>query len=100
MDAALSIVMESRRPEAYQYEPFVAKQRLKIAQGLDYLEANADRLVEGGLTVAQIAVGCFIGHAEFRNIISDWRPSHPKLAAWYDAFAERPSMKETAPPPA
>lgn len=100
MDAALAILTERRRPEQYQYEAFIAKQRQKIAQGLDYLEANAGRLTDGGLTIAQVAVGCFIGHAEYRHLISDWRASHPKLAAWYAAFAERPSMKETAPPPA
>ncbi|WP_455372039.1 glutathione S-transferase family protein [Limibacillus halophilus] len=100
MDAALAILTERRRPEQYQYDAFIAKQQKKIAQGLDYLEAHAESLTEGGLTIAQVAAGCFIGHAEYRNIISDWRGAHPKLAAWYEAFSARPSMQETAPPPA
>lgn len=27
----------------------------------------------------------------------DWRRGHNALAAWYEAFAARPSMAETAP---
>lgn len=100
MDAALAIVMEGRRPEEFRYAAWIDRQRQKIAQGLNRLESDSGSLTEGGLTIGQIAVACFLGHAEYRNIISDWRGAHPKVAAWYDGFCERPSMKETAPPPA
>ena len=100
MDAALAIVMEGRRPEAFRYGAWIDRQRHKIAQGLDRLENEADSLAEGGLTIGQIAVACFLGHAEYRNVITDWRGAHPKVSAWYDGFCQRPSMQETAPPPA
>ncbi len=100
MDAALSIVVESRRPEEYQYAPWVERQRQKIAQGLAHLESRPESLSEGGLTIGKIAVACFLGHAEYRGIITDWRGAHPKVAQWYEEFCQRPSMQETAPPPA
>ena len=100
MDAALSIIVESRRPEEFQYGPWFERQRQKIAQGLDYLENRADSLSEGGLTIGKIAVACFLGHAEYREVITDWRGDHPKVSAWYEEFRQRPSMQQTAPPPA
>ena len=100
MDAALLIVMEGRRPEEFRFDGWIARQRQKIAQGLDYLESQAGTLAGGGLTIAQIAAGCMLEYCEYRNIISDWKADHPKLAAWYEGFRQRPAMRETAPPPA
>jgi glutathione S-transferase len=47
------------------------------------------------LNLAQITFGCALGMA-VRNPDLLWRPGHPRLAAWFDAFAARPSFATTA----
>ena len=53
---------------------------------------------EGDITLAQIGLGCALGYLDFRLPDLAWRPSRPALAAWYEAFAQRPSMQPTIPP--
>ncbi|MDP2801456.1 MAG: hypothetical protein Q8O26_06185 [Phreatobacter sp.] len=38
-----------------------------------------------------------LGYLDFRFPDIGWRNGHARLAAWYAGFAERPSMKATAP---
>ena len=45
----------------------------------------------------RITAGCACGYLDFRFADDGWRDMHPKLAAWYEAFAQRPSMQETVP---
>ncbi len=94
-DAAVLFGAEMRRPEEFRFPPFIARQLAKIAAGLDRLEDEAGRL-EGPLTIAPIAVATAIGYMELRQCLPDWRATRPRLAAWYDAFCQRPSMVETA----
>lgn len=51
--------------------------------------------VHGPLNLAQITLACALS-LETRNPDFKWRPGHPKLSAWFDAFATRPSFKATA----
>ncbi len=46
--------------------------------------------------LGQIAVGAACGISDFR-FHDVWRPSHPQLAAWYEVFSQRPSMRATEP---
>jgi glutathione S-transferase len=38
-----------------------------------------------------------LGYLDFRYASEAWRERHKRLAAWYDDFAKRPSMQQTAP---
>lgn len=51
--------------------------------------------MNGALNMAQLTLACGLGMAA-RNPDWHWRPGHPKLAAWFDAFASRPSFAATA----
>ena len=51
----------------------------------------------GDLDIAQIALGCALGYLDLRLSDVDWRADYPKLAAWYETFAARPSMRATRP---
>ncbi len=95
--ACAALAGEMRRPEDRRHDPFIASQSRKIDGALDALEGEADRL-DGPLGIAQIAVGCAIGYMELRDCAPGWRGSRARLAAWYDGFRNRPSMRETAPP--
>ena len=46
--------------------------------------------------LAQITTAVACGYDDWRYG-RDWRSTAPKLAAWYDSVAERPSMKVTQP---
>jgi glutathione S-transferase len=98
LDAAVLCVMEGRRPEEKRWQGWLDKQMLKVRRTLDYLESHAEDLTGGGLTIGQITVGCALGYIDFRFAGEEWRGGHPRLAAWYEGFAKRPSMQETRPP--
>ena len=95
-DAAVLYGAELRRPEAFRFEPFIARQVAKVAAGLDQLESEVGRL-DGPLTIAPIAVATAMGYMELRECLPDWRATRSGLAAWYESFCQRPSMVETAP---
>ena len=97
LDAAILRMLETRRrPEALRWDGWVRLQSGKIAKALDQLEREADGL-DGPLTIGEIAVGCALGYLDFRFPDEDWRAARPALAAWYEGFAGRPSMRQTAP---
>lgn len=95
--AGVDRVIETRRPADRQWEGWHDRRRTAIARTLDLLEAEADDLGKtpnGGT----IALGCALGYLDLRFPEEDWRGGHPKLAAWYESFSSRPSMKATVPP--
>jgi glutathione S-transferase len=49
------------------------------------------------LNMAQLTLACGLGMAA-RNPDFRWREGHPRLAAWFDSLAARPSFVATAPP--
>jgi glutathione S-transferase len=49
------------------------------------------------LSLADLAVGCALGYAEFRFPEVDWRTPYPNLAKLQDKLKQRPSFTETAP---
>lgn len=53
--------------------------------------------MNGALNMAQITLACGLGQ-EARNPDMDWRSGHPRLSAWFDRLAQRPSFAATAPP--
>jgi glutathione S-transferase len=96
MDAGVLVRGESLRPAGEQSPGFIAKQKTKMAQGLDSLEGEADKLGDG-LDIGLIAIASALGFVDFRFAADNWRAKRPKLARWYDRFAQRPSMQATAP---
>jgi len=97
LDAAILRMIETRRrPEDLRWQRWIAHQTAKITRALDQFEADAADL-EGPPTIGQITAGCALGYLNFRFPELDWRTGRTKLAAWYENFAQRPSMRETAP---
>ena len=96
IDAAVSCVLEGRRPAERRSTEWVTRQRAAIARSLDALEAEAADLAND-LTIGHVAIACALGYLDFRLVGDDWRMGRPKLAAWFDGFAKRPSMTTTVP---
>ncbi|HWG06057.1 MAG TPA: glutathione S-transferase N-terminal domain-containing protein [Beijerinckiaceae bacterium] len=72
------------------------KERARVERCLDMLESEAQE-IESGIDVGCISVACALGWHDSRFPEWNWRTTRPRLAAWYDAFAKRPSMTETIP---
>lgn len=96
MDAGVSTRFEMLRPAGTKSEDWMARWRAAIARSVDALEREAEDLA-GGLTIGQVAIACALGYLDFRFAADEWRKGRPKLAAWYEAFARRPSMTATLP---
>ena len=97
MDAAILGVYEWRiRPEEIRYQPWVDAQMTKVDGALADLEARADSLGDR-VDIGTITTACALGYLDFRYPDKDWRSGHPKIAAWYEKFAARPSMQATTP---
>lgn len=98
MDAAMLLRQESLlRPHEQQSEEWRAAQLRKVIAALHRLEAGCHAFPEQ-VTIGTVAVGCALGYLDFRFAEMGWRKRHALLAAWFDGFAQRPSMLATRPP--
>jgi glutathione S-transferase len=97
LDAAVTCVVEGKRPKELQSKDWIARQQKAIQRSLVALEQWISTLDSGQLTIAQIAAGCALGYLDFRKPVADWRTGRPKLTKWYEEFSRRPSMQATVP---
>ncbi|MDO8379127.1 glutathione S-transferase family protein [Phenylobacterium sp.] len=96
LDAALLARYEvALRPEPLRWPDWIAGQMGKIDRALDLFEAGPRNAESPSL--ADIAIACALGYLDFRFAAHDWRATRPKLAAFFAAISQRPSLKSTAP---
>ncbi len=101
MESAVAVFVERvRRPEEKRWEAGVAREQATLGRALEHLERSVAELVSEPPHLGAIAAACALGYLDLRGAVADWRAGHPALAAWYEAFASRPSMRATAPPAA
>lgn len=92
-EAGIAVRWETeRRPEALRYPALRDGMLEKLRAGCAF--AEADDALGGPVTVGQIALATALDWLEFRRVV-DFRAAHPRLAAWLDRFADRPSMRAT-----
>lgn len=96
MDAAFNTVIESRRPEAQQSPSWRERWRAAIDRALAVMDGEIGSL-SAQPSLAHITYACALGYLDFRLPEIAWRARHPNTAAWFDAFAQRPSMTSTHP---
>jgi glutathione S-transferase len=70
---------------------------VKTQTSLDALEKEQAQLAAALFSIGHVAIGVALGYIDFRFPDLRWRDGRPKLAAWYEAFAQRPSMQATTP---
>ena len=86
---------ELLRGEKERSTDFIAKMRDRQFRCFAALETHLPAF-GGAFDLAQITTAVACGYDEWRYG-PDWRSAAPKLAAWYDSVADRPSLKATAP---
>jgi glutathione S-transferase len=90
---------EILRPEPERSPRTIAHERERATRIADVWEAwIANPLMGGSLNHVQVTLACALG-LEARIPEFRWRAGRPKLSAWFDAIAARPSFVATAPPP-
>ncbi|MCJ2069466.1 glutathione S-transferase [Methylobacterium sp. J-030] len=84
------------RPEALRWSDWTDGQMSKVTDVLAVLDRTAPEFGDR-VDIATITLACALGYLDFRYPSRDWRGDHPAAAAWYAAFAERPSLVATQP---
>lgn len=100
MDAAVTRLMETRRPTAQQSQEVVAKQEHKIHNALRFAAArlvDGEFLVGERFTIADIAMATALGYVDFRYS-SAWHTEYSELSRWVENIQARPSFLATAAP--
>jgi len=93
-DAGIEVRWEAeRRPEALRWPALRDGHLQKVAAACDFAEREID--AEAAVDVGAIALATALSWIAFRDVY-DFRADRPRLAAWYDRFADRPSMRATA----
>lgn len=88
---------ERARPDLERSPTTVRHERARCHRMSALWETQIDHswMQAGLLNMAQLTLGCALGMAA-RNPDVEWRPGKPRLAAWFDVFAVRPSFVATA----
>ena len=100
LDATVTRLLESRRPEQQQSPGNIKRQEEKIARALAYADSvpkGGAYLMQNRFTVADLCLGVALEYVDFRYP-HDWRGRHPRLALWLAGISTRPAFAETIPP--
>lgn len=100
-DAAVTALLESRRPEGERSERAIARQTAKVERGLDVLERRAAGrawLHGDTMSLADIAAGTALAYLDLRFPSLSWRATRPALQELEARMSARPSFVKTVPP--
>jgi glutathione S-transferase len=99
LDAGVGVLLESRRPPEQQSAAARERSEAAVTRAVAAM-SEALPFLPKELTLGHLTMAIALGYLDFRLPYLNWRDSHQGLAAWYSEMAQRPSLKETAPPPA
>jgi glutathione S-transferase len=88
---------ESLRPGTQQSPEMLAAFEAKIRSSLAFLDAEAAALGKAPIGIGHVGIATALGYLDFRFAGLAWRDGHPGLAAWYETFSQRPSIRNTLP---
>ena len=87
------------RPQGSQWPAWYDDHWNRAWTGLARFEQRDD-VLNGRLSISQIALVCVLGYADFRFADCGWRKAYPKLDAFHQKMLQRPSIKISVPPAA
>lgn len=94
LDAAVPCRAELQKPKEAGRDAVIARYKAAMGRAVDALEADPPHK---HVDIGSITVACALGYLDFRYSHEPWREGHPKLAAWYESFAQNEAVQETAP---
>jgi glutathione S-transferase len=87
------------RPQGLQWQAWSDDHWNRAWSGMARFDKQAD-VLSRPLDIAQIALTCVLGYADFRFADCGWRKAYPNLDAFHEKMLGRPSVKISVPPPA
>jgi len=98
MDGLSVWLRETYRPQDERSPTTIEHEKERARRLADVWEKEIGHpLMGGALNMVQLTLACALA-IEARVPALDWRTGHPKLCAWYDRIAARPSFAATALP--
>jgi glutathione S-transferase len=88
------------RPEPLRWQAWHDDHWARAWNGMARFEKQAEMLARPQFDIAQIALVCVLGYADFRFADCGWRKAFPKLDAFHRKMLERPSVRISVPPAA
>ena len=88
------------RPEALRWKAWSDDHWNRAWMGMVRFEQQIEAMQARPLDIAQIALVCVLGYADFRFPGCGWRKAYPKLDAFHEKMLQRPSVKVSLPPAA
>jgi len=99
-DAAVSALLEAKRPKKEQSAGWIVRQRDKVSRSLVFMASELGEksfCMGTHFSLADIAVGTALGYLVFRFPDINWQESHPNLDKLYTKLIQRPSFAESIP---
>lgn len=99
MDAVVLRRQETRRPDSEQSVWWIGRQMSKIERGLAKIENEIEEFTGSG-TIVPIELCCAL---EFMDRLQGeipefaWRPAHPRIAGWHEAYFQTAAAAATRP---
>lgn len=96
LDAALLMRYERLiRPDQFQWPLWVERQREKVDDALDAMQADCPD--DDCADIGAITFACALAWLDLRFPEIDWRATRPDLQGWFTVFEMRPAMRATRP---
>lgn len=87
---------ELLRPQTQQSPEILAAFEIKVLNAITTLDSEAEALAADPVGIGHVAIACALSYADFRFAHLGWRRGNGRIARWFDSFAQRPSMTNTA----
>lgn len=100
IDAAVTRILETRRPPEKQMPEKLAREEARIHRGVAAAEGRfhgGQFLVGKRLSLADLMMGVALQYVDFRYA-HDWRSKAANLAGWHAGIVARKSFQDTLPP--
>lgn len=91
MDAAVTAVLERRRPDGCGWDEWAVRQLGAIERTLPGLSAPPP----GRFDLGDISLACALAYCDLRLSDFDWRSLNRGIGDWLNGIANRPSMQAT-----
>jgi glutathione S-transferase len=88
---------EGLRPQPQHSAELCDAFDLKIRNAASSLDDEIEAIATKPVDIGHLTLACALGYIDFRFPQLAWREGNARLAAWYAAFAQRPSMQHTLP---
>lgn len=102
LDASVAIEEEVQRIKKERSLAVIENKRIVIERCLECMSAELGEntwCMGTHFSLADISVGCALGHLDANFSDFDWRGAYPNLAKLYEKLLQRPSFADTVPPP-